>query len=307
MSAEPRIAVLISTYNGEAFLRRQLDSIAAQEGVSAEVFARDDGSTDGTLAILRDYAGLWPSLTAPLVGERLGPASSFLTLLGSVPPAFDGFAFCDQDDVWMPDKLSRAALRLDETVDRPALYCSAVMCVDSNLRALGPKSVNGDTRFVHLLFENMAYGNTVVMNARAHAAITARPPQNGVIMHDWWCALVVSAVGQVIFDPRPGVLYRQHGANAIGASPRRWSELSSIARRLWRQPREVYPIHDQAQEFLRLFEDQLDPERLECARALVQSRRSLAARVAFAAGAEIPRSDFIGALAARLLIAAGIY
>jgi glycosyltransferase involved in cell wall biosynthesis len=302
-----KIAVLLSTFNGEAFLRRQLDSLAAQEAVTVEVFARDDGSTDRTLAVLRDYAHLWPRLVEPIAGERLGPAGSFLALLESAPPGFDGYAFCDQDDVWLPDKLARAAARLGETQGQPTLYCSAVLCVDPDQKPLGPKSVNGDTRFAHLLFENIAYGNTVVMNESARQAITARAPKDGVIMHDWWCALVVSALGRLIFDPRPGVLYRQHGANSIGASPRRSSELASLAKGLWRNPRGFYPIHAQAREFLRLFGDQLGPDQTRLARALVASRRSVTARVGFAVSAEIPRSDTIGALAARLLIAAGLY
>ncbi len=247
------------------------------------------------------------TLAKPQTRGRLGPANSFLELLKSVPDGFDAYAFCDQDDVWLPDKLSRAAARLADAPDQPALYCSAVLCVDSHLRPLGPKRVNADTRFEHVLFENIAYGNTIVMNPAARAVITSTLPKAGMIMHDWWCALIVAALGQVLFDPDPGVLYRQHGANVVGASANRASELAALARGLWRAPRGFYPIHAQAQEFLRLFGDRLDPERRRLTRALVDSRRSLASRLRFALCAEIPRSDLTGALGARLLIAAGLY
>ena len=100
--ALPRVAVLLSTHNGEAFLAAQLDSLLAQQGVAVELFARDDGSTDSTRAILTRYGRHWPGLAAVTSGSNLGPAASFLTLLAGAPGGFDFYAFCDQDDVWLP-------------------------------------------------------------------------------------------------------------------------------------------------------------------------------------------------------------
>jgi hypothetical protein len=272
------------------------------------VFARDDGSSDATLEILAGYGRWWPQLAAPMSGPNLGPAASFLTLLGAEMEGFDGFAFCDQDDIWLPDKLARAAARLQERGgDTPALYCSRVMCVDRSLRPLGPGPIKRDGRFQHLLFENIAFGATVVMNARAGALVQSRPPATGMIMHDWWCALVVSAFGIVIYDERPGVLYRQHGANQIGQSANRLGEWVRLARMFARAPRRFYPIHAQAAEFMRLFGDDLAPRDRRLAQALVDSKRSAAARIAYAATGTIGRADVLGAIAARGLIAAGLY
>ncbi len=304
----PRVAVLLSTYNGEAFLGAQLDSLRAQRDVLVEVFARDDGSSDATLEILAGYARWWPQLAAPMTGPNLGPAASFLTLLGGEMEGFDGFAFCDQDDIWLPDKLARATSRLqDVSGGAPALYCSRVMCVDRSLHPLGPAPIKRDGRFAHLLFENIAFGATVVMNARAVALVRSRPPASGVIMHDWWCALVVSAFGSVIYDERPGLLYRQHGDNQIGQSANRLGELVRLARLFARAPSRFYPIHAQAAEFMRLFGDDLDPRDRWLAQALVDSKRSAAARIAYAASGKIGRADLLGAVAARGLIAAGLY
>jgi glycosyltransferase involved in cell wall biosynthesis len=304
----PRIAVLISTYNGEAFLAAQLDSLLAQEGVAVEVFARDDGSSDATLAILADYAHHWPALARPLTGPNLGPAASFLTLLASAPDSFDGYAFCDQDDVWLPDKLARAMSSLGAAgEDAPALYCSRVMCVDAALRPLGPAPIKHDSRFEHLLFENIAFGVTVVMNRPAAALVRAHPPGAGMIMHDWWCALTISAFGSVTYDPQPGVLYRQHGRNQIGQSPGRIGEWARLAKLFARAPRRFWPIHAQAAEFLRLYGPNLDPGRRRRVEAVVDSRRSLAARLAFAASGDIRRADALGALIARVLVAANLY
>lgn len=303
----PRVAVLLSTYNGEAFLAAQLDSLRAQRDVLVEVFARDDGSSDATLKILAGYARWWPQLATPMTGPNLGPAASFLTLLGGEMEAFDGFAFCDQDDIWLPDKLARAVSRLHDGGGAPALYCSRVMCVDRSLRPLGPAPIKRDGRFAHLLFENIAFGATVVMNTRAAALVRSRPPASGVIMHDWWCALVVSAFGSVIYDEHPSLLYRQHGDNQIGQSANRLGELIRLARVFARAPSRFYPIHAQAMEFTRLFGDDLGPGDRRLAQALVDSKRSAATRIAYAASGEIVRAGLLGALAARLLIAAGLY
>lgn len=304
----PRVAVLLSTYNGEAFLEAQLDSLIAQRGVEVEVFARDDGSDDATLAVLARYAGHWPHLASPMRGPNLGPAASFLTLLAAAPEGFDGYAFCDQDDVWLPDKLERAARRLAEAgAETPLLYCSRVMCVDRALRSLGPAPIKDDPRFEHLLFENIAFGVTVVMNGAAAALVRSRLPGGGVIMHDWWCALAVSAFGTVIYDPEWGVLYRQHGANQIGQGANRLAEIARLARLFVRAPRRFYPIHAQAAEFLRLYVADLAPPRRRLVELLVSSKRSLATRLALAASRDITRAGLLGAVGARTLIAAGLY
>jgi glycosyltransferase involved in cell wall biosynthesis len=305
---KPKVAVLISTYNGEAFLAAQLDSVLAQEAVEVEVFARDDGSSDATLAILAGYAHHWPQLARPMAGANLGPAASFMTLLGAAPDGFDGYAFCDQDDVWLPDKLARALSSLATAGgEAPALYCSRVMCVDRALGPLGPAPIKSDGSFEHLLFENIAFGVTVVMNRPAAALARAHPPRSGLIMHDWWCALTVSAFGSVIYDPRPGVLYRQHGENQIGQSPSRVGEWVRLARMFARAPRRFWPIHAQASEFLRLFGPDLEPRPRGMVEALVNSKRSLAARLAFAGSDNIRRADRLGALVARVLVVADLY
>ena len=302
----PKVAVLISTYNGEAFLAAQLDSLLAQTGVEVEVFVRDDGSSDVTLAILERYARHWPQLARPITGPNLGPAASFMSLLAAAPEGFDGYAFCDQDDVWLPEKLARAMSGL-AGADGPALYCSRVMCVDRALRPLGPAPIKRDGRFEHLLFENIAFGVTVVMNPAAAALVRARPPSSGFIMHDWWCALAVSGFGAVIYDPQPRVLYRQHGQNQIGQAPGRVGEWARLARLFARAPRRFWPVHAQAAEFLRLFGPDLDPGRRRLVEALVESKRSLGVRIAYAASGDIRRADWLGAVVARVLVAADLY
>lgn len=303
-----RVAVVMSTYNGAPFLQAQLDSLAAQEGVEVQVFARDDGSSDATREILAGHADRWPALEGLQAGSNLGPAMSFLALLAAVPGDFDAYAFCDQDDVWPLTKLARAMRLLSDVADgKPAVYCSRVMLVDAELQPLGLGPVKGDGSFEHLLFENIAFGATVVMNPAAASLVRERMPSAGVIMHDWWCALVVSAFGVVIYDPEPSLLYRQHGGNEIGQASGRLTELWRGARALARAPHRFWPVRAQAAEFLRLWGEDLDPAQRRFAQSLVRSKESIIARLAFAAVGPIRRANPTDAIVARALIALGLY
>jgi glycosyltransferase involved in cell wall biosynthesis len=304
----PRVAVLLSTYNGEQYLAAQLDSLASQELVSVELFVRDDGSTDNSIDIIRRYAERWPTLANLGSSPNIRPAASFMELIRSTPTDFDYYAFCDQDDVWCPRKLSYAVETLTELkADTPGLYCSLATCVDNDLNAFGSTSFRGKGDFEHLMFASIVLGNTVVMNRAAMDLVRSRTPGTAVIMHDWWCALVVSAFGKVVADPRMTLLYRQHHGNTVGTAPGRIAGLLVQLKVFLRNPRAFYPIHAQVAEFLRLYGDQLGPAERKTAEALVRSRRSVGARIAYAAFARIPRWDFLGSVGTRILIGADLY
>jgi hypothetical protein len=145
------------------------------------------------------------------------------------------------------------------------------------------------------------------MNAAAARLVRSRPPTAGVIMHDWWCAVVTSALGEVIYDPEPGLLYRQHGGNEIGQGSGRLAETWRMARIFARGPAKFWPVHAQAAEFLRVWGEALDPARRRSVEALVASKASLGARLTFAATGRIRRASLSGAIAGRLLIATGLY
>ena len=127
------ILVLMSTYNGEKYLKEQIDSILAQKNVEVTIRVRDDGSTDGTIRILEEYQKCgklnWYSST------NMGPAKSFLDLVYNAPLKYDYYAFCDQDDYWKEDKLYKAIERLEHFDDKPALYHCELEIVDENSHA----------------------------------------------------------------------------------------------------------------------------------------------------------------------------
>ncbi len=301
----PVVAVLLSTYNGVAYLPEQLDSIAQQQGVSVLLHARDDGSRDDSCAKLRARSDRWPSLASIAPSPNIGVTRSFMELLRTAPEA-DFYAFCDQDDCWFQDKLAVAAGTLNGGKD-PAMYCSNVMLADAALRPLGAAPVNGDTRFEHLLFENIAFGCTVVLNRAARDLVLQREPGQGAVMHDWWCALVVSAFGRVHYDPVPRLLYRQHGGNAVGQTPGRAAQVVSEAGRFLRNARRFYRPHAQAAEFEARWGERLAHDRRRVLRRFIASKESLAARAGYAMSGPVIRKRPLDALVARALILAGWY
>jgi glycosyltransferase involved in cell wall biosynthesis len=129
----PRVVVLMSTYNGERFVAEQLRSILEQLPGSGRVFVRDDGSSDSTVTTIQAIADPRISMTA---GSNLGFGRSFLTLLAESPADADLVMFADQDDVWLPGKISRAWQHLQPLGERPALYGSGQMLADAQLRPL---------------------------------------------------------------------------------------------------------------------------------------------------------------------------
>ena len=216
-----RVAILLATYQGARFLPAQLDSFVAQTERDWVLYWRDDGSVDETGAIMQSFTaaqdpGRVVQITAP--AEWLGPNGSFLALLReAVQDGAPAVAFADQDDVWLPDKLSRALTAIDGEA-RPTLYCSRQLLVDAELRPLGESApLLQPPGFPAGLTQNIATGCTLVLNAAAARLVAqSRPPSS--TLHDWWSYLVVSAHdGRLIPDPHPTVMYRQHGANMVGA------------------------------------------------------------------------------------------
>ena len=228
------ITILLSTYNGEAYLAEQLASFEAQTHRRWRLLWRDDGSTDGSVALMRDFAarvGPARCRESASSGPHFGAAESFLSLLRDAADA-EAVAFADQDDVWLPEKLARAAAALAGGGDAPLLYCARYFLVDQALqgRRLSPLP-RVRPGFPASLTQNIAPGNTMVMNRAAADLIAALPAPAGTI-HDWWSYIVVTACGgAVVMDPEPVVLYRQHDHNLIGTPPSAFARARSAIRR----------------------------------------------------------------------------
>ena len=253
------ICVLLSTYNGEDYLTTLLDSLLAQDYPDIKILIRDDGSTDRTRKILSDYAAEHGHIET-IQGSNVGANRSFFELLASVPEGADYAAFCDQDDYWESDKLSRAlGLLAEHRTDGPAMYFSRLTIADGDLNTLSltappPRGPS----FENALVENIATGATIVLNRAAVDLVAGHTPDiDKVEMYDWWIYQTVSALGTVLFDDQSRIKSRQHSRNVVGLpfGTRRWrSKYRFIGSRDKRK------ISTQAGEFSRIFQDRVSEE-----------------------------------------------
>lgn len=300
----PRVCVLMSTYNGAAHLREQVDSVLGQVGCDVRLLARDDGSRDESVRILEEYA-LRDARVSVCAEENLGVVASFHSLLLRAGGDCGYVAFCDQDDVWFEDKLARATARLAPLGDEPAMYCSRLALVDATLRPLGlsPLAVRGPA-FENALVENIATGCTVVLNRSARTLLLELLAEQDVRMHDWWAYLVLSAFGRVIYDEEPTIQYRQHGGNVVGAA-------TGLAR--WRQRIDRFRsgahrslTSAQAAAFAARCADRLPERHRRVLHSFVSAARGgLARRLWYALTADVWRQRRLDNLVFRCLIVLG--
>ncbi len=218
--------MLLATLNGSLFLDEQIRSVfSGQNSPPFRIIARDDGSTDGTINILKRWASASVNFSIVDTCEQVkSPALNFSQLMDYVDAPY--FAFSDQDDVWLPRKLHLLHSKLQnlENIfgkDTPLLVHSDLMVVDKSLNVISPSL----WRFQGINSQNTSFSKTLVQNVVTGCAMMAnrallelaKPIPNDAIMHDWWLALVASAFGVIESIPEPLVMYRQHGANSIGA------------------------------------------------------------------------------------------
>ncbi|MBF0777816.1 glycosyltransferase family 2 protein [Streptococcus cuniculi] len=217
--ARKRVAVIMSTYNGENYLREQIESLVQQEGVEIRIFVRDDGSQDRTPEILASYKEHLAVIENE--GQNLGVGNSFMETLYQAGTEYDYYAFCDQDDVWLPNKLLEAVESIGNT-PKPTLYCSNQTLVRKDLEPIGLRHAQPiNTSSLQILNDNPVTGCTMVWN-RELQEILHQPknrPSRDVLkvrIHDVWVAMVASTVGDIIYDTSSYIYYRQHEHNVVG-------------------------------------------------------------------------------------------
>jgi glycosyltransferase involved in cell wall biosynthesis len=247
-----KVEVLLSTYNGMPYIGPLLESLAAQDYPDVNILIRDDGSSDGTVDLLREFAASRSNIRF-IPGEHVGFMESFFKLLEISSPDADYFAFCDQDDIWLPDKISQAASFLRrEPQDTAALYCSRLSVVDEDLKPLGHTPVPGKAlSFRNALVEGQVPGCTAMIN-RAARLILLRELPRYAYSHDWWMYLVVSAFGTVVYDREPRILYRMHAGNVFGMPTGSFGTWRTKLT-LFLKERDSHPLVRQAEEFRRIF------------------------------------------------------
>lgn len=217
----PHISILLATYQGERFLQSQLDSIVVQTHQNWSLHVSDDGSTDRTLDILLNFKRSSERELEVLQGPRQGFLRNFMHLLASVPDSSEYFAFCDQDDRWVRDKLERAVRWLESrSGDKPLLYCSRTQSIDEEDQQLGLSPLfMHPPAFSNAMVQSIAGGNTMVFNRKVLELVRKCGTTCVLPSHDWWLYIVTTgAGGEVRYDPIPSVEYRQHDHNQVGAN-----------------------------------------------------------------------------------------
>lgn len=237
MRVQQHITILMATLNGARHLSAQLESFVAQTHPAWGLHVADDGSTDATRGLVEAFARAHPQRRVLLRdGPRAGSAANFLTLLAAGGwPRGSWLAFSDQDDVWMPERLEHAVSSLSRE-SGPAVYASRTLLTDAALHGARPSRRHPHApAFGNALAQNIIAGNTIVLNPAAAelaqrtatAALSA-----GVRHHDWWIYLLMSGAGAAIInDDRPGLYYRQHESNHLGANRglgKAWSRFAMI-------------------------------------------------------------------------------
>lgn len=265
-----KVCVLISTYNGEKYLEDQLQSVCSQKGVDIDILVRDDGSTDSTCNILNDWQKhgklTWYK------GDNLGFALSFIDLVVNAPKS-DYYALCDQDDIWLPEKLSEAVNRLEHTGGQIKLYCSnAYLYKDGVTIGKLHDSAPSYDKYTCLL-KSIAPGCTMVFDESLKNIVHSANPDS-LIAHDLWVYQIAEMLGTVVYDHTPHMKYRQHKNNTIGHNTSWTSIWRNRIRRIMYE-KQQHPREMQARELIECYSDEMNEENLEIISRVAYYRNSI--------------------------------
>lgn len=255
------VVVLMSTYNGEKYIEKQIESILHQKWVMVKLIIRDDGSMDSTVDIInRRYSS--DARVTLLSDINVGCEKSFSWLIYNAPKA-DYYAFADQDDVWLDDKLYNAVKKLEtESQEQPLTYYSNLKVVDENLSFLFYKFKPGYVKNTkkQALGDICVWGCTCVFNSFALEKARLLLNQDSSICHEHSVWLVSLFLGKTVYDENSFILYRQHGDNLSGQVKTKGERLLYFIHRLF-ETRDMSPCFQPiARALLETFREQLDKE-----------------------------------------------
>ncbi len=271
--ASAAVDILMSTYCGEKYVGEQIDSLLRQTFGDWRLLVRDDGSTDATPEIVRGYAERYPGrILFVEEGVNVGARESFSRLGRHATARY--IMYCDQDDVWLPEKIAISRRKIVEMETRfgegtPILVFTDMTIVDESLNVID----DSFRRYAGLFPRNATFGKLLLRNVAAGCSMIvnrallnlALPFPGGIVMHDYWQMLVAAALGKIGWSDEKTVLYRQHPGNALGIRranpPSLYSVLYSIAwNAVFRRNRwggNLGPYYRQAEAFAGVFGERL--------------------------------------------------
>lgn len=264
------VAIVMATYNGEKYVGEQIESILDSSYQDFELFIYDDGSKDDTMSVLRAYEQKNPDKIHVFQNPaNMGVTRNFLNALCRT--TMDYVMFCDQDDVWKPNKIAITLKRMRHMEaqtgkDKPIAVFTDAAIADEQLKVirdsffcsshLNPKK----TDLAHTLMENKLIGCTVMVNGSLRKVMQMYNLPENARFHDWWVALIAASMGKIGFIRESTLLYRQHGGNVVGGA----GFLSYFKNRLSslsRQKEALRALMQQADEFLGIYNDLLTEEK----------------------------------------------
>lgn len=266
-SESPLVSVVLGTYNGETFLKEQLDSVLAQTYPNIEIIAIDDGSTDATVSILNEYAQKDPRIRVCVNETNLGFIKNFEK--GILLSKGHWISVCDQDDYWFPEKIAKMVRAIGH---QPMVYCDSLLC-GAGLEPLGKKISD----IVHYQSFSDCRQLCVFSRMYGHATLVTRTlfekasPFIPEMPHDGWMAFHATLYGGVAYLPEALVKYRQHASNVYGVVGGR-SKKNNKLQRAERKKRELRRIRIRMKAFYEAVPDSMVAQK-KLLGALVRSYR----------------------------------
>ena len=280
-----KIGVLLSAYNGEKYITKQIDSIMNQSNVEhITLLVRNDGSTDNTGAILKKLENKYSNLQV-IDGKNIGLIASFFKLLNIAVKEydFDYYAFSDQDDYWMKNKLQGAvSLLKTKTQAVPLLYGCRSNIVDKNLKPTGflTQSKERKLTFFNTAIQNIIPGHNQVLNkALARILVEQKICLDNIYSQDLWIINVAAVTGNIIFENKVHTLYRMHGDNELGYGKSKLGRFKSHIKRL--EKKETKKMSLQLQYFLKCYNTFLTNEEVKEIKTFFLSQKNILKRLEY--------------------------
>ena len=277
-----RLAILMATYNGEKYIKEQIESILNQdtEDFDFTLIIRDDGSTDNTKNIIREYVDSVKIIF--IEGQNKGAARGFISLLCD-NPGYDYYAFSDQDDVWNHNKLQKGIWSLSKYTG-PALYCSNCELVDAELNSIGRNTHRKRPNYTLesiLCLASCAQGCTSVFNKELASIVQENDVPDTFIMHDSLITCLCALIGgKIIYDEIPSIKYRMHDDNIFGMVSAKQNVLNVIKDRISEiTKKRTISMYDQAECLLKVYKKYIDSNNQDICRIVIDSKVSLKARL----------------------------
>jgi len=305
MKTNKNVQILLSTYNGENYLREQLNSYIAMEGYeNIKVLIRDDGSTDGTKNILEEYKEVHGFEV--IYGKNLGVNHSVKILIENCDMNCEYFAISDQDDVWLTHKISLSLEHMQNTdVNKPTVFASRTMLASERLNPLKEiPIIKYGVSFFNAMVQNVLPGHTQVLN-RELLNILRKNDLTNVLVIDWWIYMVASAIGEVTVSNQITVLHRQHGKNAVGYEANIFKHYLLRAKRILAG--DSYKLTQQLQTFYKQYESLISKEKEEEIRKFIYCQKNIFSRLRYVFCSKIYRQTKFETFAMKILYVLGNY